>query len=71
MISTNKKIARNAFSDAMALSGSIVGIIVGLLFAVGGRDEVIRECDFLRVESCISPARRNARDFVTEYARYE
>ena len=41
MISTNKKIARNAFSDAMALSGSIVGIIVGLLFAVGGRDEVI------------------------------
>jgi len=41
MISTNKKIARNAFSDAMALAGSIVGIIVGLLFAVGGRDEVI------------------------------
>jgi len=41
MISTNKKIAKNAFSDAMALAGSIVGIIVGLLFAIGGRDEVI------------------------------
>ena len=41
MRATTRNIAWNAFSDAMALAGSVVGIILGLIFAIGGRDDVI------------------------------
>jgi cytochrome c oxidase cbb3-type subunit 1 len=36
-----QKIAWNAFSDAMAVAGSIGGIILGLVFALAGKDAVI------------------------------
>ncbi|GBE43203.1 MAG TPA: cytochrome-c oxidase, cbb3-type subunit I [Rhizobiales bacterium] len=36
-----KKIAWNAFSDVLAFAGSLVGLVVGLIFAIGGRDDVI------------------------------
>ena len=36
-----KKIAWNAFSDVLAFAGSLVGLAVGLIFAIGGRDDVI------------------------------
>ncbi len=41
MNSKTKAIAQNAFFDVLALIGSIAGIVIGLIFAVAGRDQVI------------------------------
>ena len=39
----------------MALAGSVVGIIVGLIFAIGGRDEVIVFHGWLFVAVSVAP----------------
>jgi cytochrome c oxidase cbb3-type subunit 1 len=41
MTSRTKAIAWNAFSDAMAVAGSVAGMVVGLTFALAGRDAAI------------------------------
>jgi len=41
MKSQNKVIAREAFSDVLATGAALLAVVVGLIFAVAGRDEAI------------------------------
>ncbi len=52
MTSKTQKIAWNALSDAMAVAGSIGGIILGLVFALAGQDEVIKFHGWLFTAAC-------------------